>query len=269
MKRNMSFVNEYCINFDCILQAHQRIKKFANQTPVLTSTTIDTILSSSPSTTKASDHNRHQQQHTEKQFFFKVEALQRTGSFKFRGALNAVLSIVEQQQIQVHVEQEDNTIVKPQTSTSIVTHSSGNHAAAIACAADIASINYASSSCLKIQSTIVMPRNVTSIKKRAVEEYHGDIILVDNTNEARESMATRITQELPGAYFVHPSEDPRVIAGQGTVCVEFISQVREMLIDSDLDVVIIPVGGGGLASGNTIALRALLGNKIKVCRPYF
>jgi len=248
----MSLHKEYCIQWDSILQAHQRIQNFAYKTPVLTSSSVNVLLS--PPTSSSQQLEQQQQQ-----FFFKVEAMQRTGSFKFRGALNAILSIIEQVQKE---EEEKDGPGKP-GSISIVTHSSGNHAAAIACAAEIAS----SFSSIPVNATIVMPRNVTMIKKRAVEEYRGEIILVDNTNEARESMAESISQER-GAYFVHPSEDPRVIAGQGTVAVEFVSQVRD-LINGDLDLVIIPVGGGGLASGNTIALRALLGDKVKVCPPCY
>ena len=85
--------------------------------------------------------------------------------------------------------------------------------------------------------------------------------MVESTNEAREEEAERIVQTT-GALFIHPSEDPRVIAGQGTASLEFVQQVKDM--GKDLDAVIIPVGGGGLAAGNTITLRALLGDKVKV-----
>jgi threonine dehydratase len=196
--------------------------------------------------TSPSIDNPHQR------FFFKVEALQRTGSFKFRGALNAILSIVQEQEESTKIERHDNNTLE------VITHSSGNHAAAIACAAQWASRKRSH----PIHATIVMPRNVTLIKKRAVEEYGGEIVLVDNTNQARESMADTISQQR-GAYFVHPSEDPRVIAGQGTVALEFVQQMKQEY-DSSLDVVIIPVGGGGLAAGNTMALRALLGDKVQV-----
>lgn len=113
-----------------------------------------------------------------------------------------------------------------------------------------------------VTATIVMPNNAPLVKKRAVASYGATIVEVENTNEAREEEADRIV-ETTGAVFIHPSEDPRVIAGQGTASLELVEQVRE-LSGNELDAVIIPVGGGGLASGNTIALRGLLGDKVKV-----
>ncbi len=107
-----------------------------------------------------------------------------------------------------------------------------------------------------------MPSNAPLVKKRAVESYGATIVEVANTNEAREEEADRIV-EATGAAFIHPSEDPRVIAGQGTTSLELVEQVRE-LAGQELDAVIIPVGGGGLASGNTIALRGMLGDNVKV-----
>lgn len=110
-----------------------------------------------------------------------------------------------------------------------------------------------------------MPNNAPLVKKNAVESYGAEIVEVAPTNEAREERADRIVEET-GAVFVHPSEDPRVIAGQGTTCLEFVQQVRELAAQQTLDAVIIPVGGGGLASGNTISLRGQLGKDVKVRR---
>lgn len=168
--------------------------------------------------------------------------MQKTGSFKFRGALNAVRFILESE--------------KP-SDLHVVTHSSGNHAQALALAAKLSS----TVDCPSVKATIVMPNSTPSVKRNAVIAFGGIPIMTANTNEARETEADRVRRET-GAAFVHPSEDPRVIAGQGTVCLELIAQAREMNVD--LDVVIIPVGGGGLAAGNTIALRALLGDKVKI-----
>ena len=210
----------YCISLDDVMEAAERIEGVAHRTPVLTSSSFDS-------------NDRH--------VFFKVEAMQRTGSFKFRGALNAV---------KAHVA---NTA---SPSLHVVTHSSGNHAAALSLAAKMASTEETS-----VTATIVMPHNAPDIKKAAVEGFGGNIVSVDNTNEARESEADRIVEET-GAVFVHPSEDPLVIAGQGTISLELVAQVK--VLGYDLDAVIIPVGGGGLASGNTIALRGLLGDKVKV-----
>lgn len=120
----------------------------------------------------------------------------------------------------------------------------------------------ASTESTSVAATIVMPHNAPMVKKRAVASYGATIVEVENTNEAREEEADRIVKTT-GAVFIHPSEDPRVIAGQGTTSLELVEQVRD-LGGTELDAVIIPVGGGGLASGNTIALRGLLGDKVKV-----
>lgn len=212
----------YCIGFDDVKAAAVRIEGTAHRTPVLTSTSMNEM----------SLHN----------LFFKVEAMQKTGSFKFRGALNAIRCILELEHL---------------TELHVVTHSSGNHAQALALAAKLS----ASKDKCSVTATIVMPESTPAVKKNAVLAFDGIPVMTANSNEAREREAGRIRDET-GATFIHPSEDPRVIAGQGTVCLEFIEQVREM--NSELNVVIIPVGGGGLAAGNTITLRALLGGKVKI-----
>ena len=222
--------SSYCINLTDVQCAAQRIKGTAYETPVLTSTSINDVVLP-----------RHCQ------FYFKVEALQRTGSFKFRGALNAVRSILE----------EDQQQKEKSTQLDVVTHSSGNHAQALALAAKLSSTESQ-----RVTATIVMPESTPIVKKNAVVVFGGIPVMTANTNEARESEADRIRQET-GARFVHPSEDSLVIAGQGTVCLEFIEQVRNAH-NVTLDAVIIPVGGGGLASGNAITLRGLLGDRVKI-----
>ena len=218
----------YCINLKDVQCAAQRIKGTAYETPVLTSSSINDVVLP----------RRH--------FYFKVEAMQRTGSFKFRGALNAVRSILEEEDQQ------------QATHLDVVTHSSGNHAQALALAAKLSSTETR-----HVTATIVMPESTPIVKKNAVIAFGGIPVMTANTNEAREYEADRIRRET-GARFVHPSEDPFVIAGQGTVCLEFIEQVRAAHNNVTLDAVIIPVGGGGLASGNTITLRALLGDTVKI-----
>ncbi len=262
----------YCITLEDVQQAAVRIEGIALRTPVLTSRTI--------------------MDHPGISYFFKVEALQKTGSFKFRGALNAIKHELELVRATMAELPEDT----PTTTTrvmSVVTHSSGNHAQGLALAAQLASTSSSTStttspqeSCgdeggIVVSATIVMPENAPLVKKKAVESYGATIVQVASTNEAREAAAEEIVRTT-GAIFIHPSEDPRVIAGQGTTCLEMVEQVRELLalqspssrsIDDqqphygDLDVVIIPVGGGGLASGNAVALRGLLGDKVKV-RPH-
>ncbi len=229
---------EYCIAFQNVLDAAAKIQGIAHRTPVLTSSSLNELAG--------------------RQLFFKVEAMQRTGSFKFRGALNATLTLVEDLDDQLQ-EKENNQEVH------VVTHSSGNHAAALALAAKLGSAKTGQN----IRSTIVMPENAPIIKVNGVKGFGGDIVFVESTNEAREEMADQIVEE-QDASFIHPSEDPRVIAGQGTASVEFIEQMKEMTCHgsksnaSIVDAIIIPVGGGGLAAGNTIALRGLLGNNVKV-----
>ena len=213
----------YCISLNDVKDAAKRINGVAHRTPVLTSQSL--IINDDG-----------------KKYYFKVEAMQKTGSFKFRGALNAVKSELE---------------TFNGSSMPVVTHSSGNHAQALALASKLAS-----NETTTVSATIVMPNNAPLVKKAAVQDFGAQIVMVENTNEAREEEADRIV-ETTGAVFVHPSEDPRVIAGQGTVCYEFVEQVQEMA-KVNLDAVIIPVGGGGLASGNIICLRGLLGDNVKI-----
>ena len=224
---------EYCISFDDVKKAAQRIQGIAHKTPVLTSRSI--IASSQH------DDGKH--------YFFKVEAMQKTGSFKFRGALNAVKNQLEINTSDDHDKKE----------LLVVTHSSGNHAQALALASKLAS-----NETKTVAATIVMPKAAPLVKKNAVKDFGATIVMVESTNEARRSEAEKIIAAT-GATFIHPSENPQVIAGQGTVCLEFVEQVRGMLGGTgNLDAVIIPVGGGGLASGNCISLRSMLGDKVKI-----
>jgi threonine dehydratase/serine racemase len=155
--------------------------------------------------------------------FFKCENLQKVGAFKMRGALNAVLLLPE-----------------AQARLGVVTHSSGNFAQALALSAKVRGI----------PATIVMPRNSSEVKRRAVAGYGAVIRLCEPVLSDRERTAAAV-QAQTGATFVHPYDDPDVIAGQGTVGLELVEQV------SDLDAVVVPIGGGGLISGIALALREL------------
>mmetsp|Transcript_2109 Transcript_2109/g.3866 ORF Transcript_2109/g.3866 Transcript_2109/m.3866 type:complete len:394 (-) Transcript_2109:71-1252(-) len=253
----MQDFNQHCISFQDVLDAAKNIQGIAYKTPVMTCSSINNLL--------IAQNNNSNNNHL--RLFFKVEAMQRTGSFKFRGALNAIQSLVSSSSIggssscssSNHTSKDDNDIVN---TLHVVTHSSGNHAAAVALAAKLAS---SSSSSLNIQATIVMPENAPQIKMEGVKGYGGTIVMVESTNEAREEKADEIVKQ-DHAHFIHPSENVKVIAGQGTVCLEFVEQVRREcgVGGEDLDVVIIPVGGGGLAAGNAVALRGLLGNRVKI-----
>ena len=159
----------------------------------------------------------------ERSLFFKCENFQKVGAFKYRGASNAVM--------QLSVEQ---------AAAGVVTHSSGNHAQALSLAAKKRGI----------PAWIVMPSNAPQVKRNAVAQYGGQIVLCEPTLVAREETAARIVTEM-GACFIHPYDDAQIIAGQGTVALELLKQVDE------LDAIIAPVGGGGLLSGIAIAAKAL------------
>ncbi len=154
--------------------------------------------------------------------FFKLENQQKVGAFKARGALNAVLQLDE-----------------AAARRGVVTHSSGNHGQALAYAATIRGI----------ECTVVVPDDAPQVKLDAMRSYGAKIVLCPHAE--RLTTADRVRQET-GATFVHPFNDPRVIAGQGTAALELVDQV------ADLDVVIAPVGGGGLMSGTTVAARRLI-----------
>lgn len=200
----LSTMNPYApITLSDIQQAHARIKDKINRTPVMTSET----LSSQAGAT----------------LFFKCENFQKTGSFKARGATNAVFALPE------HVVER-----------GVATHSSGNHAAAVARAAKLRGV----------PAYIVMPTNVPNAKQASVRRHGGNIIFCEPTLEAREKTAAKVIAET-GATLVHPYDDPNVIAGQGTAALELMQDVPE------LDLVLCPVGGGGLASGTSVAVKNL------------
>lgn len=234
--------HEHCISLSDVQEAAVRINGLATRTPLLpaSASMLSMINSGGLLNNKA--------------LFFKVEAMQRTGSFKFRGALNAV---------QYELENPTNTTSSSSTTTTqqqplaVVTHSSGNHAQALALAAQAASTEKR-----LVKATIVMPKGAPAIKQEGTRSYGAEVILVENTNEAREEEADRIVAER-GAIFIHPSENPKVIAGQGTASLEVLEQIKDFGVEKP-DAVIIPVGGGGLASGNAVALRGMLGNNVKI-----
>ncbi len=183
--------------------AVKRIAPHVHNTPVLTSSTIDRMLKAT--------------------VYFKCENFQRGGAFKIRGAVNAILQLSEDERAR-----------------GVITHSSGNFAAAIALAA----------SALDTKAYIVMPTNAPSVKRDAVAGYGAQIIDCAPTLKSRES--TMIThQKKKGATFIHPSNDMNVILGNATAAMELAKQAEQ------LDVVIAPVGGGGLLAGTAMAVNHL------------
>ncbi|GBE30846.1 L-threonine dehydratase catabolic TdcB [bacterium BMS3Bbin04] len=194
-------MSELAVSYKDILSAHERVQPWIHRTPVLSSRKIDEIAGAS--------------------LFFKAEPLQKTGSFKARGATNAVFSLSDKD-----------------AARGVATHSSGNFAAALAQAATWRGID----------SHVVMPTSAPEAKRLATRGYGAHIIPCEPTLQARESMLARVVEET-GATFLHPYNNANVIAGQGTAGVELMEDVP------DLDAVLVPVGGGGLCSGVAIAVH--------------
>jgi threonine dehydratase len=186
-----------------IQSARARIAPHVHRTPVLTCRSLDAEVGAC--------------------LFFKAENLQRTGAFKARGATNAVFSLSE-----------------AEARNGVVTHSSGNHGAALAYAAARRGI----------AAFVVMPDNAPRVKQENVRRYGATLRFCAPTVAARDAGCAEVRRET-GATLVHPFDNPRVIAGQGTASLELVEQVP------DLDVVIAPIGGGGLLSGTAIAVKSL------------
>ncbi|HVU31988.1 MAG TPA: pyridoxal-phosphate dependent enzyme [Opitutaceae bacterium] len=191
------------VTFADIEAAHTRIRPHIHRTPVLTSARLDRAAEAS--------------------LFFKGENFQKVGAFKARGATNAVMLLRDDQ-----------------APRGVATHSSGNHAAALARAAQLRGI----------PAHIVMPSNSSAVKIRAVEGYGGRIVFCEPNQAAREATCARLVAET-GATLIHPFENEQVMAGQGTAVVELLQDVP------DLDLVLCPVGGGGLLAGTAIAAKHL------------
>ncbi len=155
------------------------------------------------------------------QLWLKCENFQRTGAFKFRGACNAVFSLSDEE-----------------AARGVATHSSGNHAAALACAAELRGI----------LAHVVMPKTTTEMKKNNVQRYSPSITLCEPTLKAREETLQKVLNDT-GAIEIHPYNNLRIIAGQGTAALEFLDEIP------DLDILLTPVGGGGLLSGTAIATK--------------
>lgn len=182
-----------------IIEAHDRIRNYIHETPVMTSQSLDEIAGCS--------------------MHFKCENFQKVGAFKSRGAMNAVLSLSREERAR-----------------GVATHSSGNHAQALARAARI----------MGTKAYIVMPRNAPEIKKQGVRAYGGEIFECEPNLASREDTLARVVEE-KGAYVIHPFNNDEVIAGQATAARELFEEV------AGLNFLITPVGGGGLLSGSCLA----------------
>ena len=197
-------MGKYAASIDDIRAAAERIKGVGHRTPILTSQTMDKMAG--------------------RKLFFKCENIQKVGAFKLRGGWNAVSMLSDEE-----------------AANGVCTHSSGNHAQAVAFSAMKRGIT----------SYIVMPNNVPDVKLDAVKGYGANITLCEPTLEARKKTLDEIAKKT-GAQVVHPFNNPNVIAGQGTAALEMIEDL------GTLDAIIAPIGGGGLMSGTCIATRNLL-----------
>ena len=193
----------YIPEFDAIKRAHELIQPFVNRTPILTSMLMNEI--------------------TGANLYFKCENFQKTGSFKFRGACNAVFSLSDFE-----------------ASKGVCTHSSGNHAAALALAAQMR----------EIPVHIVMPETTIEVKKKAVIGYGAKITYCKPTLKSRESTLAKVVAQT-GAIEVHPYNNIEVICGQGTAAKELFEEL------GPLDIILCPIGGGGLLSGTAISSRKM------------
>ncbi|WP_421775118.1 pyridoxal-phosphate dependent enzyme [Gracilimonas sp.] len=186
-----------------VKKAKERVSEHAHRTPVLSSKQVD--------------------QKTGGEIFFKCENFQKVGAFKFRGASNAIFSLSDKE-----------------AAKGVATHSSGNHAQALALAAKLRGI----------PAYVVMPENAPKVKVRAVKNYGAEVTFCESTQEARESTLEQVVAKT-GATFIHPYNDARIVAGQGTATLELLED------HPDLDMIIAPVGGGGLLSGTALAAKSL------------
>jgi threo-3-hydroxy-L-aspartate ammonia-lyase len=191
------------VTFDEIVAAAARLEGVAHRTPVLTSSTAREI--------------------TGADAFFKCEGFQRAGTFKFRGAYNALARLTPEQRRH-----------------GVLTYSSGNHAQALALAGRL----------LGVPTTIVMPSNAPAVKQSATRSYGGEVVLYDPETSRREDLGRRLAGER-GLILIPPFDHPHVIAGQGTAAKELFDEV------GSLDLLLVPCGGGGLLSGCALAAEAL------------
>ena len=191
------------VTINTIRDAHNRINTHVLKTPVKSNTEIN--------------------ENAGVELYFKCENLQRSGSFKIRGAVNAVLCL------------NDN-----EANNGVVTVSSGNHGTALSLAAKIRGIN----------ATVVLPKNALPFKRNLIENLGAKIVECEAQVESREKTLLEV-QKATGATVIHPYNDYRIISGQGTVALELLEQVP------DLDMVLVPIGGGGLISGIAVAVSEI------------
>jgi threonine dehydratase len=203
MTSQAAAAEEFCISLREVVEAAERIRDVVLRTPVIHASILEPCCGCS--------------------VLLKCENLQRGSAFKARGASNAVLSLTDEEALR-----------------GVVTHSSGNHAGALARAARRRGID----------AHIVMPRNAARIKLDAVRGQGFEPLLCEPTSAAREALANEV-QQRTGAVMIHPFNDPRVIAGQATATLELLEQAPQ------IDTLVVPVGGGGLLAGSLIVVKSM------------
>ena len=198
--------SELCISYRDVLEAQKIVKSYAHYTPLVTCCTIDKMCG--------------------RNLFLKCENFQKTGSFKFRGAVNAINDAMQ--------------LAEDKKPLCVVTHSSGNHGQAVAKAAQM----------FGVPAYIIMPNNSPQCKKDAVKGYGGVVIECEPTEQSRIETSDNVCKEKNG-LLIHPNQTPAVIAGQGTMALEMLEQ------NPNLDIIVAPVGGGGMISGIAITAKHL------------
>ncbi|GAB2235430.1 hypothetical protein Drorol1_Dr00025855 [Drosera rotundifolia] len=193
----------YAASLASIEEARERICRIIRKTPVLSSETLNSIAG--------------------RKLLFKCECFQKGGAFKFRGATNALFSLKDEE-----------------AAKGVVTHSSGNHAAALALAAKLRGV----------PAYIIIPKNAPSCKVQNVIRYGGKVIWSEATMQSRETTAAKVVDET-GAVLIHPYNDARIISGQGTIALELLEEFPH------IDTIIVPISGGGLISGVTLAAKSI------------
>jgi threonine dehydratase len=224
-------------------KSYERIRPFVTRTPVLTSSSINHIVSARVSS------------QTPPNLFFKCENFQKVGAFKFRGACNAMMSLSQEELRNGLATHSSGDFCFVSFSISDFSSFLGNHAAAIALAAKMRGV----------PAYIVMPNNAPQLKKDAVKGYGAEIIFCEPTLQARETTLENVVKET-GAHFVHAYDDYRVIQGQSTACIELLQHGwQEGFV---FDTILAPVGGGGLLSGTALASKYLSPQtKVIACEP--
>ena len=192
--------------FEQVQAAKERLKGYANVTPIMASRTLNRLVGA--------------------EVYFKCENLQRIGAFKFRGAFNSI-----------------SQLSKAEKARGVITYSSGNHAQAVALVGQM----------LNIQTTIVMPNNASATKRAATEEYGATIVEYDPDKATREDIAKEL-EALNGYTMIPPFDHMEVIAGQGTAALEMFEEI------SNLEMLLVPCGGGGLLSGSAISAKEMSPN---------